>query len=898
MRVLKYKTRKNKGGSPKILTRRHTVKLKTPGKSRDLYDFFTYTSHYVGFSKIPHDNNYYYITPFQLNPVVLQYLINNNKIKLVKIPDGRYMLTLIDFPSLILEKNKYQKKTQYESGKFVPVYELNNENENLRILSLEENMHNLLSTNSKFKIPAYLESNNKEVFIVQNIDYIKDLINTLKQILNGQPILDNQCDLNNELSEFNIIDIMNDVPNVGKVIIVGYPNSQTMSQYLNHTELTKYMVDESQDNESLLFELCNLLLIKEGKNPLDTINDLLSGTFFDKSISSMKKILRDYFDDLYSAKFRLIIKKIKEKRDQYTKKIFGRKDFRISYIFNFFAEYTDSNGVIQYRPMIFNLRELGKQYLPVLERTNTLIETKIPEIFGILKKGEKKYENFYSYYTYSDLFHIKTEFVNYSGGSFSLYFNEYQRSITLDELIHSLTIKSYDFWKKVKLYYTIRNFKLEKTDETSVHNQSYNNNHNHNKNHNHNNNNHKNHNHNSNNHNSNKNNGNFKTVSLRRTRHKFTHKKVENLFDKKTTIIKCIMNPARGLSVYFKRDGKFYYIHLLPRLRGINYNKLDLNNQGNIIFRCGEHNSLSYIYCSDAVYYSSNEPIILNYAGKDLIKSKSLNLFTSNWNFGLSRQKVQNYNFIDKLIDSIKANNTNTNTNTTNNKSIKFSNYFRYALYNLFLVSRQEDELKSSSLYDLELDERICNTNSEEDIKALNSIWYFEKIKLEVNGVKYLLLVQKVIKYESDKSFKYVVWVYQTNDDYTLNINGNKLRNIYDINDFNTLNTIINKIKESKKLFPDSITNYKNFPNPENIYVHKAVGYEGEVLHFHIFTNEVIDNYYSLLYGKAMTLGTENRLLNIKNALSLLKVYDGYFKDMKDEDSKQHIFYLYLYSSI
>ena len=48
--------------------------------------------------------------------------------------------------------------------------------------------------------------------------------------------------------------------------------------------------------------------------------------------------------------------------------------------------------------MVFNLRELGKQYLPVLERTNTLIETKIPEIFGILKKGETKYENFYSYY--------------------------------------------------------------------------------------------------------------------------------------------------------------------------------------------------------------------------------------------------------------------------------------------------------------------------------------------------------------------------------------------------------------------------------------------------------------------------------------------------------------------
>ena len=47
-----------------------------------------------------------------------------------------------------------------------------------------------------------------------------------------------------------------------------------------------------------------------------------------------------------------------------------------------------------------------------------------------------------------------------------------------------------------------------------------------------------------------------------------------------------------------------------------------------------------------------------------------------------------------------------------------------------------------------------------------------------------------------------------------------------------------------------------------------------------------------------MNIGTENRLLNIKNALALLKVYDGYFKDMKNEDSKQRIFNLYLYSSI
>ena len=37
----------------------------------------------------------------------------------------------------------------------------------------------------------------------------------------------------------------------------------------------------------------------------------------------------------------------------------------------------------------------------------------------------------------------------------------------------------------------------------------------------------------------------------------------ENLFDTNTTIIKCPMNPAIGLTIYFKKNGKFYYIHLI-----------------------------------------------------------------------------------------------------------------------------------------------------------------------------------------------------------------------------------------------------------------------------------------------------------------------------------------------
>ncbi len=863
--------------TPKYNTRRKTLNTK-----ESQYNFFTNTSHYVGFNKVSQENTFYYVSPFQLNTVVLQYLIDNRKVKLVRIPDGRYMLTFINFPGLILEKSKYIKKTQYESGKFVNVYELNNQTENPRILSLEENMKNLLSTNSTFRIPAYLENNDKEVFITQNIDYIKDLIDTLKNILTGQRSK-NQCDLSDKLSDFHIIDIMYDVPDVGKVIIVGYPNSQIMSQYLNHSELKDYMIGNQPDMEYLLFELYNLLLVREDKKPLNNINEILNGDYFDTSFFCMKQILRDYFtishnnnNITFNNKLKLILEELKKKRNEYAKKIFGRKDFRISYIFHFFTEYIDNEGIIQLRPMIFNLRELEKQYLPVLERTNILIKTEIPKIFGILKEGESEYDNFYSYYTYSDLFHIKTEFVNYSGGTFSLYFNEYQRSITLDELIHSLSIKSDDFWKQVKLYYKIRNFKIEKNDDNNDDNDNDNDDNDDDDD-------------DDNNDNKRKKEEKFKIIMSKK---KIKHTK-ENLFDTKTIIIKCIMNAAKGLSIYFKRDEKFYYINLLPRLHSnsINYDKLDLDNQSNIIFKCEKDNELSFINCDDAIYYSRIHPIILNNVTKEDIKTKSLNFFRITWNFGIFKQKIQNYNFINKTVHDYFSKEIN------NNKGIKFSNYFKFGLYNLFLVTRQSDEIATSD-YPSILDQRILDPKSTEDNQILNKIWYFEKIKLEVNGIKYLLLIQKVKKNPTFKIFKYVVWIYQTNNDFTLDINGNKLRNIYNISDFKTLNTIINEIKKNKKLFPDGIRNYKEFPNPENIFVNKAIGFEVDVLHLQIFADQVIDNYYSILYGRLMNLGSENRLLNIKHALNLLKVYDGYFKDMTDEDSKQRIFNMYLPFSI
>jgi len=77
------RTLKKGGYPPKKLT--HQLKPKSAK-----YDFFTYTSHYVGFNKKDsQENDFYYISPFQLNTVVLQYLIDNEKVKLVIEPSRK-----------------------------------------------------------------------------------------------------------------------------------------------------------------------------------------------------------------------------------------------------------------------------------------------------------------------------------------------------------------------------------------------------------------------------------------------------------------------------------------------------------------------------------------------------------------------------------------------------------------------------------------------------------------------------------------------------------------------------------------------------------------------------------------------------------------------------------------
>jgi hypothetical protein len=117
-------------------------------------------------------------------------------------------------------------------------------------------------------------------------------------------------------------------------------------------------------------------------------------------------------------------------------------------------------------PAIFNIKELEPKHTVLLERIQTLIQTRIPKIFNILENSKNKidkYKLFHSYYRYGDFFHITTEYLHIMTNT-TRYAYTYKNSILLEELIYScskITDIGNPFWKELKLEYEMKKYKIE-----------------------------------------------------------------------------------------------------------------------------------------------------------------------------------------------------------------------------------------------------------------------------------------------------------------------------------------------------------------------------------------------------------------------------------------------------
>ena len=116
-------------------------------------------------------------------------------------------------------------------------------------------------------------------------------------------------------------------------------------------------------------------------------------------------------------------------------------------------------------PAIFNIKQLEPKYAPLLERVQDLIQTRIPQIFGILEgsqHGLDRYKLFHSYVKYGDFFYITTEYLH-TMSNFTHYAYLYENSMELEELIYSLSSSIVpNFWQSLRIDYQLKTFRIAK----------------------------------------------------------------------------------------------------------------------------------------------------------------------------------------------------------------------------------------------------------------------------------------------------------------------------------------------------------------------------------------------------------------------------------------------------
>lgn len=424
-----------------------------------------------------------------LNACLLQYLMNKND-----IDTTNGYIKFKTFPNLlvlekkktskisILEQNQQGGTNEKAESRFKTVI---SGGDNI-ILTSEENKQNL--EKGKYFENVKQVEDSKQIQIKTDISWVKVLCEEIKEFLKSEQNPEYKyCNL--KYQDYVITQkLENEKENV---VIVGYPNPKTMMSILSQEEFMEENQKISQyhkDNlPKLLAELYNITKEKpedkiavleeqpedkitkkkpEDKINLENLNDefyKLIESNFDYDLKNIENILREYkkSENDISRELDTMKIEIKEKLNDNNKLIntFSRPNININYIFFILKENKVEN---KYEPLIYNIRELNESHKPYLEKIHTLIKTKIPEIFNLLLENETEHDHFNSYCEYGDIFHIETEYIH-PVNKMSKFSHQYQRQISLEELIYSSGLKndnddSKSFWETVEYEYPIKKY--------------------------------------------------------------------------------------------------------------------------------------------------------------------------------------------------------------------------------------------------------------------------------------------------------------------------------------------------------------------------------------------------------------------------------------------------------
>ena len=337
-------------------------------KFNDLSQLHTYPSGLnideIDFSQIPNmsqqDYNCYYVMPYELTATHLQYLFNEGLVSLsIRGWDiGKYLTfgnKSNPFPNITIEKSKVVKHT---SAKETPFFEI-----------IETGQRKFDDKTGNFTIPITVDG--QEHTLIQDARYMNKLISQVNQHMSKSK---QTIDIKKEYGGKKVIWDTSLEFTGKKVVIVGAPDPQRMRLYLEFEAVIDTAIELIKKNlrtqiDNMVTYISNLRT-KIDINFFDMYGWLLQELkyLFPKSLSTNQEVL-----ELKN----ILINKFNEK---YIKK----PNLKIAYIFNIFVEKSPNSNV--YEPLILSIRDITTDHTDILKKVLELIQTKLPDLYGILKK--------------------------------------------------------------------------------------------------------------------------------------------------------------------------------------------------------------------------------------------------------------------------------------------------------------------------------------------------------------------------------------------------------------------------------------------------------------------------------------------------------------------------------
>lgn len=824
-------------------------------------NIFTKTNHYLGIKDSSNGLNYY-ISPIKLDVGQLQFLVDNNKlsieswIKERKKKQKYYTLNLgANYSAINIETNTEIKETQATSGFFYHIIDENDSDDQKQIkLNLSEND----TEKSYITIPIKKKKiNSQEISddeIHKDISYVKSLIEDVKKYLydTDNPKRKYKELFNNihgnDTYNYNIVEEQEVDFGDGKetIVYVGYPDMTEM-QWLLNKEYIDYTNDKLKERitnykqELYDFWKKEQLLYSTSEDTKQW--DIESGGDIKENYYKMFIELKNHYEttfiDPICNEYNVSDDERKRIKDYYLNKFrdsnliqncLNRPNLNIKYIWFIFKKEITTDDTISLTPYFNTVRDLGgtkkkcAKHLHILDTLLTkYIRQELSVKFNILLDDETEYKNYYSYFQYGSIFHIRSDYI-YPTQQIDHYTHRLGRTIKLEEVLYTLdeaeqTDVMENYWQKIKLEYYIKGrFLLSDKGKTTKNNitnisktkkrstnstRSTRRQQNHVVN----------------------NTNNTNNINNNALKFNTTSNSLNNTL-KSITVLICYSISNKSTHIYFKKGNDYYYMKIIPFLTNIMYSSIN-------DFKKLQENDDSSVYKI-----------------KVLKKLTSIKLFKKYSYYG--------------------------------NFSIFPSLFIHGPVDREFKITLPNNEEKNLYNFYSPINMGVLNDIKNKSHTLRQDIKYIYSNEISLEDKKFNIIMYR--KGLNEQKYKYIVYIFSQNEEistFLKEMNNNKVKKqiFYDDNKlisimtYDNNNNIISSLKkEILKIFNSAVI-LEREKSKYKIYINKLSSLNLSCLHFQLIKTyiyqPVLNSYYQLI----------NRLIDVNDNHNI-ELYNQYYYKM------------------